>query len=185
MAHEVSEAGLPESNNCYGQLTALSGLAVVADLFVTPGGRTRRRVSGYSGAEELELDGPGLELESHPHEGHRHFIGGRVEPSARGRASLRLVSARLAEAGVAHQLELYFPETSTLLDSHEYGWSGSESPVARRGNVLSVSPSDAHRGVELGHEAPICGEVVGGFESRWDTRARRRGPGERRFRSRG
>jgi hypothetical protein len=126
MAHAVSGAGLPDSNNCYGQLTAPSGLAVVADLFVTPGWRTRRRVSGYSGAEELELDRPGLELESDPHEGHRHFIGGRVEPSARGRASLRLVSARLAESGVVHRLELYSPESNTLLDSHEYGWSGAD-----------------------------------------------------------
>jgi len=124
MAQRPPEDQLP-GNNCYGQLTATSGLAVVADLFDGSHWRTRLYVSGYSGAEQLEIFGPGLELESDPVRGPRHFLAGDVAPSERGRESLRWVSARLAEAGVVHRLELYVPETNTLLDSHEFGWSGT------------------------------------------------------------
>jgi hypothetical protein len=120
------DVGLPGDNR-YGQLTARSGLAVVADLFVTPGWRTWRRVSGFSGAELLQLEGPGLALESDAVPGPCHFIGGEVEPSEPGRASLRHVSACLAEAGIAHRLELYVPETNRLLDYHEHGWCGADA----------------------------------------------------------
>ena len=126
MGQRLPEDELP-GNNCYGQLTARSGLTVVADLFDSPGWRTRLSVSAYSGAETLELGGPGLELQSDHVREHRHLIAGEVEPSERGRASLRWFSARLEAAGVAHRLELYVPETTTLLDSYECGWSGADA----------------------------------------------------------
>jgi hypothetical protein len=127
MAKKSPEGELPDDNDCYGQLTAPSGLAVVAELFARPGWSTRRRVSGYSGAEELILEGPGIELETDPQDRHRHFIGGRVEPSERGRASLRHVSDTLGEAGIVHRLELYVTDTNTVLETHQYGWSDSEA----------------------------------------------------------
>ena len=126
MAQRPPEDELP-GNNCYGQIRAPSGLATFADLLGTPGWSTRLRVSGYSGAEELEITGPGLEMETDPVRGAHHFLGGEVELSERGRASLRHVSALLAEAGIAHRLELYVPETNTVLDCHEFGWSDAES----------------------------------------------------------
>jgi hypothetical protein len=122
-----SQAGAepPERNNCYGQLVAPAGLAVVAALFPGPGWRSSRYVSGYSGWEALRLDGPGLELETDPKDAQHHFIAGRVELGEGGRRSLRQVSARLAEAGVAHRLELYTPGTNTRIGQHEHSWSGA------------------------------------------------------------
>ncbi|HEX4747475.1 MAG TPA: hypothetical protein VFU99_11415 [Gaiellaceae bacterium] len=125
MPQRPPEGELP-GNNCYGQISAPSGLKVIAELLGTPGWSTRLRVSRYSGAEELQITGPGLEMETDPVRGGRHFLGGEVEPSERGRASLRHVSALLAEAGIAHRLELYIPETDMLLDHH------NSARVARR-----------------------------------------------------
>jgi hypothetical protein len=125
VSQDQAEAERPERNNCYGQFVAPSGLAVVAALFPGPEWRTSRYVSGYSGWEELRLDGPGLELETDPKDAQQHFIAGRVEPGERGRGSLRHVSARLTGAGVVHRLELYTPGTNTLIGHHEHGWSGA------------------------------------------------------------
>ena len=127
LSRGVEEAeSLPDRNNCYGELFAPDGLAATARRLGAPWRAALRR-SGYDGSVRLQLEGPGVELESEPLGGNAHLFDGAVAGDARSASEhMRQVSRALADAQVAHRLELYAADDSLMI-SVGHAWPPRES----------------------------------------------------------
>ncbi|QDT24791.1 hypothetical protein Enr10x_00830 [Gimesia panareensis] len=104
---------IPDSNNVYGCVTSLDGLAFVRDAVnkLEEVNEAFISVSGCDGSESLILKSDLIDFESEPLENGQHLLNGAVAGSINEIISfVGKLSHTLSEAGIEHHFEIYNAE---------------------------------------------------------------------------
>ncbi|QDV15471.1 hypothetical protein Pan153_00850 [Gimesia panareensis] len=104
---------IPDSNNVYGCITSLDGLAFVRDAVnkLEEVNEACISVSGYDGSESLILRSDLIDFESEPLENGQHLLNGAIAGTINEIISfVSKLSHTLSEAGIEHHFEIYNAE---------------------------------------------------------------------------